>query len=159
MMMHICQDMYINKAVDRKTLLFLNNNCTVFFMQGNVINTFMIQEMYFHSILLHHGCQVTLFPHLDIILFHCMFLSMRSSLAEPQLLIFLLVNHQIRQRRGKKSIYIHVQTVPPNWWVPHCCMCSCHCWSHTVSSSSTQSDYRSFAYNVWNWPHLWTSRS
>jgi len=34
--------MYINKAVDRKSLLFLDNKCTVFFMQGNVINTFMI---------------------------------------------------------------------------------------------------------------------
>ena len=118
----------------------------VFFMQGYIINTFMFTKNLFPfglatSWLLSHP-----FPHLNVILFQCKFLSERSSLTVPQILTFLHVNHQIRQRRGGvESVHICVQTFPPNWEAPHCCMC-CHCWSHTVSNSSTQYDYSSFAH-------------
>jgi len=62
-MIHICQDMYINKAVDRKSLLFLDNKYMVLFMHGNVINTFMITRNVFPfclatDLLLDNKCMV-----------------------------------------------------------------------------------------------------
>jgi len=141
--------LYINNAVDRKSQLFLDNKCKVFSMQGNVINTFMITKNIFPICLATSRLSSPPFPHLNVILFQCKFLCARSSLKVPQLLIFVHINHQIRQRRkNKKSIHICVQSVPPNWEAPHCCMCSCHCWSHTVSSSSTQYDYSSVAHTA-----------
>ena len=69
---------YINKAVDRKSQIFLDNNCKVFFKQGNVINTFMITKNVFPYYLATSRLSSHTFPS-----FECHPVSVQVSCCEP----------------------------------------------------------------------------